>query len=120
MSGGGKGWLWSDLIAAVTVLLGVVCLEYLGGWSITQGLCAGAAENSLAGSSVWLVRNFTRRPSEQETFHSKTPRLNLLPHIWSFPSMRSQASLKWEELPSVIQYLHFQLHSSLSGTVSEE
>lgn len=53
---GGKGRVWFDLIAAVTVSLGVVCLEYLGGSSITQGLCARAAENPLAGSSMWLAR----------------------------------------------------------------
>lgn len=49
---GRKGRFWVDLIAAVTVSLGVVCLEYLGGSSIIQGLCAGAAENPLAGSSM--------------------------------------------------------------------
>lgn len=27
---GGKGWFWFDFIDAVTVLLGVVCLEFLG------------------------------------------------------------------------------------------
>lgn len=41
---GGKGRVWFDLIAAVTVSLGVVCLEYLGGSSIPRPLCQSSRE----------------------------------------------------------------------------
>lgn len=46
-------------------------------------------------------------PSKQEEiFISKQTHLTLPKHIWSFMSKTSLASLKWEELPSVIQNFH--------------
>lgn len=100
---GGKGWFWFDFIAAVTVSLGVVCLEFLRWYP--RHFCQSSGKPTWREQHVVIqrmddLRYSTMHPSKQEEiFISKQTLLTLPTRIWSFLSKTFLASLKWEELP---------------------